>query len=137
MQLPLPKKFQKQTPVLKWQTGAYSKTQQFRFHLPNEFLLLCKLWNTTPDDLLIDFIERLAGYLKKDNNEATGHIQNYALAMNYGQHRYTKEDVQIMFTELNAINLLWPQHADIKFMEMHARWRQQYYNWWFEKWNNK
>jgi len=57
--------------------------------------------------------------------------------MNYGQQHYTKQDIETMFTEPNAIALLWPHNADTKFMEMHAHWRQQYNNWWFEKWYSK
>lgn len=122
-----------------WQTGVYSKTQQLRFHIPYGFLLLCKLWNTTPDDVLTDFMDCLAGSIRQENKnpEAIVHIQQFALSMTYGQHHYTKEDIQTMFAELNAIALLWPQNAETKFMEMHARWRQQYYNWWFEKWYGK
>lgn len=133
----LPKKLDK--PELKWQVEDYTRTQEFRFHLPYGFLLLCKLWGITPDDILNDFIDNLScGSAKREGrDDAKMFLQRYITQMNYGQRNYSQEDIEQMFTELDAIGMLWPENAKMKFMEMHARWRDEYYNWWFKKWNKK
>jgi hypothetical protein len=128
-----------QKPILKWQIGDFAKTQEFRFHLPYAFLLLCKLWNTTPDDFLTDFMQNIScGSVKREGRDnAKTHLKNYVFEMNYGLQQYTKENIQQMFHELECIGSLWPENAKMKMIEVHARWRDKYYNWWFKKWYKK
>jgi hypothetical protein len=57
--------------------------------------------------------------------------------MNYGLQHFTKEDIQQMFQELECIGSLWSENAKMKMIEIHARWRDKYYNWWFKKWYKK
>lgn len=134
------KNHQKKTkPILNWQVGNYAKTQDLHFHIPYSFLLLCKLWNTTPEEILSDFMDNLScgSWKREGRDKAKEQLINYAIEMNYGQVHYTKEDITQMFTELNAIGLLWPQNAKLKIIETHARWRDNYYNYWFKKWYKK
>lgn len=134
----LPKKLP--PPELSWQIEDFAKIQEYRFHLPYGFLLLCKLWDTTPHQIITDFVENLAhGSYKPEVTElAKPHLQQYIIEMGYGQQRYYNiEDIKTMFKELDAIGMLWPQNAKMKFIEMHARWRDKYYNWWFKKWYKK
>ena len=134
---PLPQKMP--TPELKWQTGDFAKTQDFRFTLPYGFLLLCKLCNTTPNTLLTDFMDNLScgSWNREGRDEAKVNLLNYIIEMKYGMDRYTEKDLLQIFTELDAIGMLWPQNAKTKFIEMHAEWRNKYYNWWFKKWYKK
>jgi hypothetical protein len=133
----LPKKMP--PPELEWQTGDFAKCQEFRFHLPYGFLLLCKLWNTTPGTVLSDFMDNIScGSWKRDAREkAKVNLVNYILEMKYGLDHYTEKDLLQMFTELDAIGMLWPENAKMKFIETHAKWRDNYYNWWFKKWYKK
>ena len=134
---PLPKHLPK--PELKWQTGDFAKLQEFRFHLPYSFLMLCKLWDKTPCELLSDFMDNLScGSWKRDGRDkAKLNLQNYAIGMGYGQQHYSEEDIRQMFTELDAIGMLWPTNAKEKMITFHANWRDKYYNWWFKKWNRR
>ena len=129
----------KEKPELKWQTGDYEEIQEYRYILPYPFLLLCKLWNTTPDNLLSDFMDNLGcgSWKREGRDEAKVNLLNYALEMNYGQQHYTKEDMLQMFTELDAIGMLWPRDAKEKMQDLHVKWRDEYYNFWFKKWHNK
>jgi hypothetical protein len=133
----LPKKAPQ--PILKWQVDDYAKCQEFRFHLPYSFLLLCKLWNKTPDDLLCDFMDSVScsSWKREGRDEAKKHLQDYILEMKYGQQQYTKENIEKMFAELDSIGSLWPENAKMEIIEMHARWRDEYYNFWFKKWRKK
>jgi hypothetical protein len=133
----LPKK--KPEPILKWQVDDYAKCQDFRFHLPYSFLLLCKLWNTTPDDLLHDFMHNMScgSVSREGGDQAKKFLQQYIFEMGYGQQQYSKENVEKMFAELDGIGRLWPENAKMKIIEMHARWRDEYYNWWFKKWRKR
>ena len=126
-------------PGFKWQKGDYANIQEFRFHLPYSFLLLCKLWGVTPNDVLDDFMDNLScgSWKRQGRDKAKEHLKNYALEMGYGHQHYTREDIQQMFLELDSIGLLWPEHAKMKVIEMHTKWRNKYYNWWFKKWFKK
>ena len=129
----------KQKIGLKWQIEDYAQVQELRFHFPYSFLLICKLWNTTPDEMLTDFMDNLScGSWKRENRDAAKtNLKNYAIEMNYGRQHYTKDDLQQMFTELDAIGMLWPENAKPKIQTLHVKWRKKYYNWWFKKWFKK
>lgn len=133
----LPKKIPK--PKLKWQTRDYANIQEFRFIIPYGFLLLCKLWNITPNEVLSDFMDNLScGSWKRDGrDEAKINLLNYIIEMKYGQEHYTQQELLQMFTELDAVGMLWPGGAKEKMINLHAKWRGKYYNWWFKKWFNK
>jgi hypothetical protein len=133
----LPKKTPE--PRLKWQVEDFARHQEFRFHLPYPFLLLCKLWNKTPDDLLNDFMHNISAGSShiQGTPQAKAFLHQFAIEMGYGQPQYTKEDIAKMFTELENIGSLWPDDAKMKIIEMHAKWRDEYYNWWFKKWHKK
>lgn len=129
----------KQKPILPWQVADFARKQDFHYHLPYSFLLLCKLWNTTPDTILTDFMDNLScGSWKREGRDAAKeHLINYIHQMNYGKQHYTEKDIQQMFTELDAIGLLWPENAKNKMINKHSRWCNNYYNWWFKKWYKK
>ena len=133
---PLPKGIK---PDLKWQIKDFARTQELRFHFPNGFLLLCKLLDTPPDDIIDDFIHNLScgSWKREGRDEAKLFLQRYVTEMKYGQLHYTELDIKQMFTELDAIGMLWPQNAKEKFRSLNVKWRDKYYNWWFKKWNKK
>jgi hypothetical protein len=74
---------------------------------------------------------------REGRDDAKMFLQQYVTHMGYGINNYTKEDIEQMFKELDAIGMLWPDNAKNKFIEMHSEWRNKYYNWWFKKWNRK
>ena len=47
-------------PAMPWQTGTYSRKMDFHTVLPYGFLLLCKLWDTTPETVLDDFMQNVS-----------------------------------------------------------------------------
>jgi hypothetical protein len=134
----LPKKMP--PPGLDWQTDDFARVQEFRFHLPYAFLLLCKIWDTTPEEIIYDFMENLSNgnHKRKISELAKPHLQQYIIEMGYGQQRHYKiKHIEAMFKELEAIGMLWPENAKMKMIQMHTQWRDKYYNWWFKKWYNK
>jgi hypothetical protein len=133
----LPKKMP--SPELSWQTDEFARVQEFRFHLPYAFLLLCKIWDITPEEIIYDFIENIshANHKRKVSELAKPHLQEYIIEMGYGQGRYQIDQIKAMFKEVEAIGMLWPENAKMKMIKMHAQWRDKYYNWWFKKWYNK
>ena len=124
---------------MKWQIDDYAKCQEFRFHLPYSFLLLCRLWNVTPDDLLSDFMDAIScsSWKREGRDEAKKFLQKYIFEMSYGQQQYSKEAIEKMFSELDAIGSLWPENAKMGMIEMHAKWRDEYYDWWYRKWRKR
>ncbi|MFL9485721.1 hypothetical protein ACI6Q2_23285 [Chitinophagaceae bacterium LWZ2-11] len=127
-------------PTMKWQTGAYDRRPVFSFCLPYQFLLLCKLMDVTPRNVLWHFMENLSGECRmQDRKEkAQDHLTAYFLEMGYGSDRYTSDDIRRMFKEMNAIASLWPTGADNTIMDTHNQWRAAYHKYWFKsRWKKR
>ncbi len=118
----------------------FADSQTLSFMLPHGFLLLCKLWNITPETILTTFMEDLScgSWKREGRDEAKTHLQQYAISMRFGHQRYTAEDTRQMFIELDAIGMLWPAtKCTDKMLNLHIKWRKQYYRFWYRKWKNK
>ncbi len=63
-------------------------------------------------------------------------LVHYILAMGYGQRIYAEKDIENMFTELDAMGLLFP-NGDEKVRELYLKWRDKHYQYWFDKWYHK
>jgi len=126
-------------PDMKWQVGDYKRHAEFRFMIPYQFLLLCKLFGVTPEQMLVDFMDNAGlGSWKREGKEgARARLKEYLLQCRYGQEHFREADIQTMFGELEAIGLLWPDGAKMGFIDLHAEWRDKYYKYWFKKWFKK
>lgn len=137
----------KDTPKLKklpkpdqpWQTGHYARVQEFRFVIPHSFLLLCKLFDVTPDDLLSDFMDNYScgSWKREGRDDAKAYLLSYIIEMKYGEKYFTEKERLQQFTELDAIGMLWPGSENKKLYRLHLRWRDKYYKSWFKKWFRK
>lgn len=134
-----PKHATKRKPRMKWQTGAYEQHADFRFTLPYQFLLLCRLTDITPDQVLTDFMDNLScgSWKREGRDRAKEKLIDYFVEHGYGQQHYTVEDIRTMFRELEAIGLLWPEGAKMKLIDLHSEWRDKYHIYWFKKWRQK
>ena len=124
---------------MEWQTGAYERHADFRFILPFQFLLLCKLMDTTPQEVLADFMDNLSccSWNREGRDNARAKLIDYFIAHGYGQQHYTVEDIHSIFKEMDAMGLLWPANAEMKLLDLSVQWREAYHAWWFEKWCKK
>lgn len=134
-----PKKIRKPKPELKWQTGAYDRYAEFRFILPYQFLLLCRLMDVTPEQVIRDFTDNLAcgSWKREGRDEAKVHLISYFLAHGYGQHHYTEADIRRIFKEMDALGLLFPHNGDSELIDRYARWRDKHHTHWFKQWYYK
>jgi hypothetical protein len=125
-------------PAMKWQKGEYAEVQDMRFLVPYSFLLLCKLWGTTPYRVLNDFMDNLScgSWHRQDRDEAKVYLKHYALGMGYGNEYYTGHDKQKMFTELEAIGIDWLQSGRNRSLKKRIRRRDRQYNQWYKKWRH-
>jgi hypothetical protein len=126
----------KYKPLFKWQTGDYERRASFEFILPTQFLLLCKLMDTTPRNLLMDFMDNLScGNWKRDGRDkAKEKLVEYFIEHGYGQQHYSVEEIRTVFKEMDAIGMVWPMDAKMKMVELSAEWQEQYHRYWFKKW---
>lgn len=129
----------KPLPELKWQTGDYDRYAEFKFVLPYQFLLLCKLVDKTPEDIIMDFTDNLScGSWKREGRDmAKVHLVNYFIAHGYGQHHYNEEDIRGMFKEMDALGLLFPKNGKKKLVNLYADWRDKHHTYFFKKWFRK
>jgi hypothetical protein len=126
-------------PDMKWQTGAYARESKFQFILPYQFLLLCRLMDVTPAEVLTDFMDNLScGSWKREGRDtAKQRLVEYFIEHGYGQHRYSTGDITAIFREMDAIGLLWPVEAKMKLIDLTSEWREKYHKYWFKKWFRK
>lgn len=121
---------------MEWQTGDFSRHASFRFTLPHQFLLLCKLVNVTPFQILSDFMNNLAcGSLGREGRgQAKETLIAYFIEHGYGQDIFTPAELTAIFKEMDAIGLLYPRDAAPLELEQHVEWRAMYHDYWFRKW---
>ena len=126
-------------PELKWQTGAYARHANFHFFLPYQFLLLCRLMDITPAQIITDFMDNLscASWNRDGRDTAKAHLINYFIAHGYGQHYYTDTDIREMFREMDATGMLFPRDGSEKLVDRYAKWRDKHHTYWFKKWFRK
>jgi hypothetical protein len=123
-------------PEFKWQTGEYERHADFRFTLPQQFLLLCKLMEVTPHQLLSDFIDNLAcaSWNLQGRESARSKLVDYFVEHGYGQGDYTQDDIRTIFRELAAIGLVWPKGGKMKLIDLSSKWQRKFLRYWFKKW---
>jgi hypothetical protein len=133
-------KRKKEKPELPWQSGKYHRTQEYRFHLPYNFLLLCGLWQVTPQTVLLDFMDNISfgSWKREGRDKAKEHVAEYVLAMGYGQEFYSPDDIRTMFKQLDAMGMLFPKSGcDMELLDAHVAWRNKFQTAWFNEWFNK
>lgn len=126
-------------PKLKWQTGDYEQHTQFKFFLPQQFLLVCKLTDVTPHRVLSDFMDNLscAVWKREGRDAAKEHLVNYFIVHGYGQHHYSETEIRTMFKELDALGLMFPKTGKPKMLDLYAEWRDKHQAYWFKHWFKK
>jgi hypothetical protein len=124
---------------MNWQTGDFNRQASFHFTLPYQFLLLCKLVDITPHEMLTDFMDNLScGSWKREGRDKSRHkLFEYFIEHGYGQLHYSAEEISLIFKEMDAIGLLYPKNADAELAAVHVAWREMYHTYWFEKWYNQ
>lgn len=124
---------------MKWQTGEYERFGEYELCLPYQFLLLSKLTEMTPREMLNDFMGNLSceSWEREGRDKAKGHLIDYFLEMGYGQQYYTAEDLKQIFREMDSIGMLWPKEGSMDLIELQAKWRERYYKYWFKRWWEK
>lgn len=122
-------------PQMKWQTGDYARNVHFKFILPYPFLLLCRLMDVTPEEVLCDFMDNLScgSWRRKGRERAKEHLMQYFISHGYGQHHYSEEEIKDIFKEMDAVGLLFPTGAKPKLLDLYSDWRDEHLKWWFHK----
>ena len=125
-------------PVMKWQTGDYEQKQTITFELPLQFLMICKLANITPHELISDFIDNLSnGTWQREAREKARQVLNdYFIEHGYGKGIYTADELRAMFAELDAMALLFPKNGSSEQLDAYSEWRTSHQQYWFNKWLN-
>jgi hypothetical protein len=125
-------------PIMDWQVDNYARIQDFHFTLPYQFLLLCKLVDTPPHQLLLDFMDNLScgSWGRHGKDKLREKLIEYFLESKYGQNYYTPEELRAIFRELDAVSLLCPTD-DSEMINAYESWREKYHIYWFKHWTEK
>jgi hypothetical protein len=126
----------KKKPALPWQVGEYAQYHSERIRIPPQLLLICKIFNIPPMDLIDDFLNNaaLSAWKREGNDTAREKVIEYLIACGYGKDFYSDEERRQILKEADAQGILWPKNADIKLFDLAVVWRQNYHKYWFDKW---
>ena len=121
---------------MKWQVGKFDRHAEFKFILPYQFLLLCKLMDVTPETVVLDFLDNLnySSWKKEGRENAREILVDYFIEHGYGQHHYDPENIRQIFKEMEAVGLLFPNNSKEKMLDSYVDWREKHYKYWFKKW---
>ena len=130
------KKSRIRKPVMNWQTEAYCPKQTLTFEWPLQLLMICKLVNITPEQLLTDFIENISfGSWKREGRERSRQLlTEYFIEHGYGNEYYSADELKKMISELDAMALLFPRDGQPRHLDAYSRWRENQQEYWFQKW---
>lgn len=112
----------------------YAHHQEFKFFLPVQFLLICRLLQVEPRKVLYQFMCNLAHESYANGTEQKIAAKDYFMSCGYGLELYTDGEMEQMFDELDTIASLWPKDAPMKLIDLHSKWRNKYYKFWYKKW---
>ena len=125
----------KAKPDMKWQVGEYSRSLEFKSHIPYQFLLLCKIVDVTPERMLIDFMDNLScgSWKREGRDEVKAKLIEYFLLHQYGLKYYSADKITEIFKEMDAVGMLFPKDNS-KMIDAYAEWREKQHKYWFKKW---
>ena len=126
-------------PVMKWQSGDYQRTQTIKFELPLQFLMLCRLAGISPQQILTDFIDNLSGgsWKREGREKARQLLATYFIEHGYGNEMYSGDELTYMFSELDAMAMLFPKDGEPQMLDAYSLWREHHQEYWFNKWFNR
>lgn len=112
---------------------------EFHLWIPPSVLLLCKLLDISPEQLLKDFLEILSfnSWKRPERQKQRSILTEYIVENNYGSQFYHPNDIREMFRELDALGLLYPKDGEEKTVDTYVSYRTMFYTYWFDKWAKK
>ncbi len=130
---------ERKRPYMSWQLGDYDARGEFKFIVPYQTLLLCRLTEVTPRMLILDFLENIhyGGHKRQDKTPARTLLADYFIAQGYGSEYYSENDIRQMFAEMDALSSLFPWAASRELLDAYCAWRDLHQEEWFSKWFNK
>ena len=109
--------------------------------LPSNFRMLCALFETSAEKILSDFMWNLSLMVNQTSDEQRNTAIEYFKLCGYGRQIYSEEEISLIFQELEAKRLLWPDIKDKVITneqrDLHYIWSHMYMEYWFEKWYRK
>lgn len=126
----------KPKPSLPWQVGEYAEYRSEEIWIPPQLLLICKILDIPPMDLIDDFLNNaaLAAWKREGNETAREKMIEYLMACGYGKKFYSDEERKQILREADAQGMIWPRNPDMKLLDLTSAWRASYHIHWFNKW---
>jgi len=81
--------------------------QTITLEIPHQLALMCKLLDTTPQAVLQAFINNASLEVNSSGSDERRMAVEYFMRCGYGMHRYSFDEVQQMFDELDQLRQRW------------------------------
>lgn len=123
--------------VINPQTADFKPTQTITIDIPPQLLMLCRLINIPPKELIIDFMDNLScgSWRREGRDRAKQLLIEYFIEHGYGRERFSALELQSIFKELDALGMLFPKDGDDDLIDAYAQWRKNYQQYWLRKWS--
>lgn len=105
-----------------------------RIRINKQLAMLCKILDTTPQEVLQNFADNLSlDYRYTNRSDERSMAVEYFMRCDYGTHLFNGEQVKQMFDELNAIRFRFYQYGNGKEKE-YLQDRDRRYKEFFKRW---
>jgi len=110
--------------------------QTISLKIPKQLTLLCELLETTPEQVLQNFIDDVSLEVGSSGSDERRMAAEYFMRVCYGMHRYNNDDVEAMFDGLNWLRWQWPGNDPEKERQYQQQ-RTTFLKQWFKDWKAK
>ena len=107
--------------------------RKISLQIPLQFTQLCDLLETTPQQVLQDFLLNLSQEVISSGSDERNMAIEYFMRCGYGMPPYDFEQVQDMFGELDSLRWMWPGNDPAKQAPYRA-YRRKYLREWYRDW---
>lgn len=118
-----------------------TRSEEMRLLIPANFELLCRLLDIDKRKVLHDFLENVSMAITNKSDAERNAAKHYFIACGYGQDYYTKEDIEQMFKEFDAMRIVWPEfmprEVDTELLDLSSEFRDKIQRHLYNKWFNK
>ena len=117
-----------------------SKHVKMGILVPSNLRLLCAILDVKLEDMLHDFMWMLSySSCKNASQKKRNAARKFFMLCHYGQARYSKKQINIMFDELQAVRKIYDTTDEMESEERGLFWKcnHMYTEYWYQRWFNK
>ncbi|WKK60355.1 hypothetical protein [Sphingobacterium sp. BN32] len=117
-----------------------TKCRKIKLSVPSNFRMLCAILDVKVEQILNDFMWMLSySYHKTATGKQRKFAQKFFQVCKYGEHLYTKKQIEEMFDELRCERKIYETIDTMEHNDLRLFWKNNhmYMQYWYKRWFNK